>query len=132
MQTIVATSVTTLKGKDLHSKEGEDLAQQKRMAVRRDHWTFVARSHRRRVVGSIPTVSSIRCAAQRLDVDSQPVNTRVESSRQRYIVIFAKNAIDLEDKLNDPRFVPDGYKIVQLAFNSVQAEFLTILENEWK
>jgi hypothetical protein len=52
--------------------------------------------------------------------------------RQRFIVIFGKNAIDLEEKLNDERFVPSGYKVVQLAFNSVQGEFLTILENDWK
>ena len=55
----------------------------------------------------------------------------MESDRQRYIVIFGKNAIDLEEKLNDPRFVPPGYKVVQLAFNSAQGEFLTILENDW-
>jgi hypothetical protein len=55
-----------------------------------------------------------------------------EEERQSYIVIFGKNAIDLEEKLNDPRFVPSGYKVVQLAFNSVQGEFLTILENVWR
>ena len=55
-----------------------------------------------------------------------------EQSRQRYIVIFGKNAMDLEEKLNDPHFVPSGYKIVQLAFNSIQGEFLTILENDWR
>jgi hypothetical protein len=59
------------------------------------------------------------------------MNKEMES-RQRYIVVFGKNAIDLEEKLNDSRFVPLGYKIVHLAFNSVQGEFLTILENEWR
>jgi hypothetical protein len=60
------------------------------------------------------------------------MNRESELERQRYIVVFGKNAIDLEEKLNDPRFVPSGYRIVQLAFNSVQGEFLTILENEWR
>jgi hypothetical protein len=59
-------------------------------------------------------------------------NHRMEQERQRFIVIFGKNAIDLEEKLNDDRFVPSGYKVVQMAFNSAQGEFLTILENEWK
>jgi len=56
----------------------------------------------------------------------------MEPERQRFIVIFGKNAIDLEEKLNDDRFVPSGYKVVQMAFNSAQGEFLTILENEWR
>jgi len=59
-------------------------------------------------------------------------NYNNESERQRFIVIFGKNAIDLEEKLNDERFVPSGYRVVQLAFNSVQGEFLTILENDWR
>jgi hypothetical protein len=55
-----------------------------------------------------------------------------ESHRKEYIVVFGKNAIDLEEKLNDPHFVPPGYRIAQLAFNPAQGEFLTILQNEWK
>ena len=53
-------------------------------------------------------------------------------SRQKFIVVFGKNAIELEEKLNDSHFVPDGYRVVQLAFNSEQGEFLTVLENEWR
>lgn len=30
------------------------------------------------------------------------------AERQRYIVVFGKNAIDLEEKLNDAHFVPTG------------------------
>jgi hypothetical protein len=59
-------------------------------------------------------------------------NNRMDEERQRFIVIFGKNAIDLEEKLNDERFVPPGYRVVQMAFNSAQGEFLTILENDWK
>jgi hypothetical protein len=40
--------------------------------------------------------------------------------------------MDLEEKLNNPNFVPEGYKVVQLTFNSVQGEYLAILENEWR
>ena len=59
-------------------------------------------------------------------------NTEADTERQRYVVVFGKNAMDLEEKLNSPNFVPDGYKVVQLTFNSVQAEYLAILENEWR
>ena len=55
-----------------------------------------------------------------------------EEARQSYIVIFGKNAIDLEEKLNNPSFVPEGYKVTQLTFNSAQGEYLVILENEWR
>ena len=59
-------------------------------------------------------------------------NIEADTERQRYVVVFGKNAMDLEEKLNSPNFVPDGYKVVQLTFNSVQAEYLAILENEWR
>jgi hypothetical protein len=55
-----------------------------------------------------------------------------DEKRQRYLVVFGKNAIDLEEKLNNPNFVPDGYKVTQLTFNSSQGEYLAILENEWR
>jgi hypothetical protein len=60
------------------------------------------------------------------------MNDERDESRQRYIVVFGKNAMDLEEKLNNPSFVPDGYKVTQLTFNSVQGEYLAILENEWR
>ncbi|HLJ27019.1 MAG TPA: hypothetical protein VKY85_09955 [Candidatus Angelobacter sp.] len=60
------------------------------------------------------------------------MNDDMDTGRQRYIVVFGKNAVDLEEKLNNPNFVPSGYKLVQLAFNSAQGEYLTILENEWR
>jgi hypothetical protein len=60
------------------------------------------------------------------------MNDERDESRQRYIVVFGKNAMDLEEKLNNPNFVPEGYKVVQLTFNSVQGEYLAILENEWR
>jgi hypothetical protein len=59
-------------------------------------------------------------------------DTDVETDRQRYVVVFGKNAMDLEEKLNNPNFVPTGYKVVQLTFNSAQGEYLVILENEWR
>src|SRR5262245_14904156 len=72
-------------------------------------------------------------AIRSLPVDFRLMNNhRTEHERQRFIVIFGKNAMDLEEKLNDDRFVPSGYKVVQMAFNSAQGEFLTILENEWR
>ncbi|HXB19894.1 MAG TPA: hypothetical protein VNV88_00865 [Candidatus Solibacter sp.] len=52
--------------------------------------------------------------------------------RQRYLVIFGKNAKDLEEKLNHPDFTPAGYKVTQLTFNSVNGEYLAILEDEWR
>jgi hypothetical protein len=60
------------------------------------------------------------------------MNYHDEEKRQRYLVVFGKNAIDLEEKLNNPNFVPSGYQVVQLTFNSVQGEYLAILENEWR
>lgn len=59
-------------------------------------------------------------------------NDNDEERRQRYLVVFGKNAIDLEEKLNNPNFVPEGYKVMQLTFNSAQGEYLVILENEWR
>jgi hypothetical protein len=59
-------------------------------------------------------------------------NEQAETERQRYVVVFGKNAMDLEEKLNSPNFVPAGYKVVQLTFNSAQGEYLVILENEWR
>ena len=60
------------------------------------------------------------------------MDPEMEATRQRYVVVFGNNARDLEEKLNDPNFVPSGYKVVQLTFNSIQGEYLTILENEWR
>jgi hypothetical protein len=60
------------------------------------------------------------------------MNHGEDERRQRYLVVFGKNAIDLEEKLNNPSFVPDGYKVTQLTFNSSQGEYLVILENEWR
>lgn len=71
----------------------------------------------------------MRASTETYTVSATDINPE---SRQRYIVVFGKNAIDLEEKLNDSRFAPSGYKIVQLAFNSVHGEFLTILEDEWR
>jgi hypothetical protein len=51
-------------------------------------------------------------------------------SRARYRVIFAKDAQELEAKLNDPNFVPPEYEITHLTFNSGRAEYLVILERE--
>jgi hypothetical protein len=48
-------------------------------------------------------------------------------SRARYRVIFAKDAQELEAKLNDTNFVPVEYS---LTFNSGRAEYLVILERE--
>lgn len=59
-------------------------------------------------------------------------NEEIEAGRQRYVVVFGKNAMDLEEKLNNPNFVPVGYKVVQLTYNSQQGEYLAILENEWR
>ena len=60
------------------------------------------------------------------------MNDDADEPRQRYVVVFGKNAMDLEEKLNNPNFVPAGYKVVQLTFNSQQGEYLAILENEWR
>jgi len=53
-----------------------------------------------------------------------------QSARARYRVIFAKDAQELEAKLNDPGFVPSDYTITHLTFNSGRAEYLVILERE--
>ena len=50
--------------------------------------------------------------------------------RARYRVIFAKDAQELETKLNDTNFVPAEYAITHLTFNSGRAEYLVILERE--
>ena len=54
----------------------------------------------------------------------------MNSSHDRYRVIFAKDAQDLEGKLNDPAFAPAGYAVTHLTFNSARAEYLVILENQ--
>lgn len=59
-------------------------------------------------------------------------NDDVDEKRQRYVVVFGKNAMDLEEKLNSPNFVPPGYEVVQMTFNSSQGEYLVILQNEWR
>ena len=51
-------------------------------------------------------------------------------ARTRYRVIFAKDAQELEAKLNDTSFVPPEYTITHLTFNSGRAEYLVILERE--
>jgi hypothetical protein len=51
-------------------------------------------------------------------------------ARNRYRVIFAKDAQELETKLNDTNFVPTEYEITHLTFNSGRAEYLVILERE--
>lgn len=51
-------------------------------------------------------------------------------ARARYRVIFAKDAQELEAKLNDPGFVPPEYDITHLTFNSGRAEYLVILERQ--
>ncbi|HET9184268.1 MAG TPA: hypothetical protein VFP59_19270 [Candidatus Angelobacter sp.] len=45
-------------------------------------------------------------------------------------VIFAKDAQELEAKLNGPNFVPVEYAITHLTFNSGRPEYLVILERE--
>jgi hypothetical protein len=60
------------------------------------------------------------------------MNHSGDEGRQRYLVVFGKNAIDLEEKLNNPSFVPEGYQVIQLTFNSAQGEYLVILQNEWR
>jgi hypothetical protein len=56
--------------------------------------------------------------------------TPAQTARARYRVIFAKDAQELEAKLNDPNFVPPEYAITHLTFNSGRAEYLVILERE--
>ena len=58
------------------------------------------------------------------------MSTPVQRSRPRYRVVFGKDAQDLEGKLNDPGFVPAGYVLIQLTFNSARAEYLVILEDD--
>jgi hypothetical protein len=53
-----------------------------------------------------------------------------QQTRARYRVIFAKDAQELEAKLNDPGFVSPDYTITHLTFNSGRAEYLVILERE--
>lgn len=48
----------------------------------------------------------------------------------RYRVLFAKDAQELEAKLNDTNFTPPSYSITHLAFNSARAEYLVILEDD--
>jgi len=51
-------------------------------------------------------------------------------NRLRYRVVFGKDAQDLQAKLNDPDFVPSGYAVTHLTFNSARVEYLVILEDE--
>jgi len=44
--------------------------------------------------------------------------------------VFGKDAQDLQAKLNDPDFVPSGYAVTHLTFNSARVEYLVILEDE--
>ena len=53
-----------------------------------------------------------------------------QSPRSRYRVIFARDAQDLEAKLNDSHLVPPEYTLTHLTFNSGRAEYLVILERE--
>lgn len=57
-------------------------------------------------------------------------NTVPQSSRPRYRVVFAKDAQDLQGKLNHPEFAPSGYAVTHLTFNSARGEYLVILEDE--
>jgi len=51
-------------------------------------------------------------------------------ARARFRVIFAKDAQELESKLNDPIFVPLEYTLTHLTFNSGRAEYLAVVERE--
>ena len=64
-----------------------------------------------------------------LNVDCQGMNP-TQIARARYRVIFAKDAQELEAKLNDTNFVPTEYAITHLTFNSGRAEYLVILERD--
>jgi hypothetical protein len=46
--------------------------------------------------------------------------------------VFGRDAQDLEAKLNDTNFVPAGYTVTHLTFNSARAEYLVILEGDPK
>src|SRR6266480_8136613 len=52
-----------------------------------------------------------------------------QTSSMRYRVVFGKDAQDLEEKLNDAQFVPHGYSLTHLTFNSAKAEYLVILQD---
>jgi hypothetical protein len=54
----------------------------------------------------------------------------MQNNRRRYKVVFGRDAQDLEAKLNDPNFVPSGYTLTHLTFNSARAEYLVILEDD--
>jgi hypothetical protein len=58
------------------------------------------------------------------------MNDSVQRTRGRYRVVFAKDAQELEAKLNDPGFVPTSFAVTHLTFNSARAEYLVILEDE--
>jgi hypothetical protein len=58
------------------------------------------------------------------------MSTSSQHTRPRYRVVFGRDAQDLEGKLNDPNFVPAGYTLIQLTFNSARAEYLVILEDD--
>ena len=58
------------------------------------------------------------------------MNSSLQTRRDRYRVVFAKDAQDLEAKLNDPGFVPPTFSVTHLTFNSARAEYLVILEDE--
>lgn len=69
------------------------------------------------------------CERAILNVDCQGMNP-TQIARARYRVIFAKDAQELEAKLNDTNFVPSEYAITHLTFNSGRAEYLVILERD--
>jgi hypothetical protein len=56
--------------------------------------------------------------------------TPAQLARPRYRVIFARDAQELEAKLNDSSFVPPEYAITHLTFNSGRAEYLVIVERD--
>src|SRR5882724_1391479 len=58
-----------------------------------------------------------RCQDVALRIDYRGMST-ARTNRDRYRVIFAKDAQELEAKLNDPNFVPIEYTITHLTFNS--------------
>ena len=67
-------------------------------------------------------------------VESSLAGTYIMSAapqnRPRYRVVFGKDAQDLESKLNNLDFVPAGYTLTHLTFNSARAEYLVILEDD--
>ena len=54
----------------------------------------------------------------------------MQNNHRRYKVVFGRDAQDLEAKLNDTNFVPPGYTLTHLTFNSARAEYLVILEDD--